>query len=100
MVRNTRAREYADLKCELEGIKLHLGLSPSSCSFAPAPNKSCTSSIPASVPGYCVAKNLRTKILIMSIFARAIPLGMLGRHDHALGPYVYRLQDYLKTEEQ
>ncbi|KAF9552679.1 hypothetical protein CPC08DRAFT_714395 [Agrocybe pediades] len=24
MVRNTRAREYADLKCKLESIELHL----------------------------------------------------------------------------
>jgi Vam6/Vps39-like protein vacuolar protein sorting-associated protein 39 len=31
--------------------------------------------------------------------ARAILLGRLGRHEHALELYVYRLQDYLKAEE-
>ncbi|KAF9564485.1 hypothetical protein CPC08DRAFT_705222 [Agrocybe pediades] len=36
---NTRAREYADRKCELEGIKCTGGLSPPSCLFAPAPTK-------------------------------------------------------------
>ncbi|KDQ57202.1 hypothetical protein JAAARDRAFT_58670 [Jaapia argillacea MUCL 33604] len=30
--------------------------------------------------------------------ARALLLGRLGRHEHALETYVYRLQDYLKAE--
>ncbi|KAH7925859.1 hypothetical protein BV22DRAFT_1064252 [Leucogyrophana mollusca] len=31
--------------------------------------------------------------------ARAILLGRMGRHEHALELYVYKLQDYLKAEE-
>lgn len=31
--------------------------------------------------------------------ARAILLGRLGRHEHALELYVYRLHDYIKAEE-
>jgi hypothetical protein len=43
---------------------------------------------------------LDTHIISLDLFeARAILLGRLGRHEHALELYVYRLQDYLKAEE-
>jgi hypothetical protein len=31
--------------------------------------------------------------------ARAVLLGRMGRHDHALELYVYKLRDYAKAEE-
>jgi hypothetical protein len=43
---------------------------------------------------------LDTDVISLDLFeARAILLGRLGRHEHALELYVYRLQDYLKAEE-
>jgi hypothetical protein len=43
---------------------------------------------------------LHTNVIFSDLFeARAILLGRLGRHEHALELYVYRLQDYLKAEE-
>jgi hypothetical protein len=43
---------------------------------------------------------LDTNVIYLDLYeARAILLGRLGRHEHALELYVYRLQDYLKAEE-
>jgi hypothetical protein len=43
---------------------------------------------------------LYAHVILSDLFeARAILLGRLGRHAHALELYVYRLQDYLKAEE-
>ncbi|KAF4614111.1 hypothetical protein D9613_008202 [Agrocybe pediades] len=69
MVRHTRAWEYADRKCELEGIKLHLCLSPSSCSFAPAPNKKELHLINPSFNLWVTpaAKSLRTRSHLMML---------------------------------
>jgi len=43
---------------------------------------------------------LYAHVIFSDLFeARAILLGRLGRHAHALELYVYRLHDYLKAEE-
>ena len=50
-------------------------------------------------PFSCFRTKHLTSIVQDFFEAKAILLGRLGRHNHALELYVYRLQDYTKAEE-